>query len=253
MEQEKIGKFIQTLRKDKNLTQAELAEKLNITDRAVSKWERGKSMPDSSLMLDLCKILGISVNELLMGEKIKDDEIKRVSDMNLVKSLTIVEKSKKKMKNIVISFLILGVISLLSFCIYLVYWNGEINLDYNERFIKCAIENNYITIEDYRLVSGIKYTVINDNNSNLTYLFIHSIDYLSNKIKFGKDYYNNIAMLSAQNESYRAQEIINLENIKENEKLCVYYTDFNFNNLKKYKATDLNKFLKSSYLILECN
>ena len=212
MEQEKIGKFIQTLRKDKNLTQAELAEKLNITDRAVSKWERGKSMPDSSLMLDLCKILGISVNELLMGEKIKDDEIKRVSDMNLVKSLTIVEKSKKKMKNIVISFLILGVISLLSL-----------------------------------------YTVINDNNSNLTYLFIHSIDYLSNKIKFGKDYYNNIAMLSAQNESYRAQEIINLENIKENEKLCVYYTDFNFNNLKKYKETDLNKFLKSSYLILECN
>ena len=133
MEQEKIGKFIQTLRKDKNLTQAELAEKLNITDRAVSKWERGKSMPDSSLMLDLCKILGISVNELLMGEKIKDDEIKRVSDMNLVKSLTIVEKSKKKMKNIVISFLILGVISLLSFCIYLVYWNGEINLDYNDK------------------------------------------------------------------------------------------------------------------------
>ena len=60
-------------------------------------------------------------------------------------------------------------------------------------------------------------------------------------------------MLSMQKESYRAQETINLDNIKENEKLCVYYTDFNFNNLKKYKETDLNKFLKSSYLMLEYN
>ncbi len=69
MNQIKVAEFIQALRKEKNLTQAELAEKLRITDRAVSKWERGKSLPDASLMLDLCDILGITVNELLSGEK----------------------------------------------------------------------------------------------------------------------------------------------------------------------------------------
>ena len=70
MDQIKIGEFISSQRKKKNLTQAALAEKLGITDRAVSKWERGKGLPDVSLMLDLCEIFGITVNELLCGEEI---------------------------------------------------------------------------------------------------------------------------------------------------------------------------------------
>ncbi len=70
MNQVKIGEFISSQRKDKNLTQAALAEKLGITDRAVSKWERGKGLPDVSLMIELCEILGVTVNELLRGEKI---------------------------------------------------------------------------------------------------------------------------------------------------------------------------------------
>ena len=70
MDQVKIGKFIAECRKKVNLTQMQLAEKLGITDKAVSKWERGIAMPDTSIMLELCDILGISVNELLSGEKI---------------------------------------------------------------------------------------------------------------------------------------------------------------------------------------
>ena len=70
MDQIKIGKFIAERRKKVNLTQMQLAERLSITDRAVSKWETGKAMPDSSIMLELCGILGISVNELLRGEEI---------------------------------------------------------------------------------------------------------------------------------------------------------------------------------------
>ena len=65
IDQDKIGKFIALCRKEKGLTQAQLGEKLNISDRAVSKWETGKCMPDSSIMLELCDILGITVNELL--------------------------------------------------------------------------------------------------------------------------------------------------------------------------------------------
>ena len=74
MDQIKIGKFIAECRKKKNLTQAQLAEMLNVTDRAISKWETGKTMPDSNLMLDLCDILGINVNELLCGEMIDTEQ-----------------------------------------------------------------------------------------------------------------------------------------------------------------------------------
>ena len=84
MNQVKIGKFIAGCRKNKNLTQAQLAEKLNITDRAISKWETGNGMPDSSIMLELCKILGISVNELLSGEAIKMENYDELAEKNLL-------------------------------------------------------------------------------------------------------------------------------------------------------------------------
>lgn len=83
MKQIEVGAFITQCRKEKKLTQAQLAEKLNITDRAVSKWETGKSMPDSSIMLELCEILGITVNELLMGEREKRESYKEKGDENL--------------------------------------------------------------------------------------------------------------------------------------------------------------------------
>jgi transcriptional regulator with XRE-family HTH domain len=70
MDQIKIGRFIAERRKEKDLTQAQLAERLNITDRAISKWETGRSLPDSAIMLELCAILGITVHELLCGERI---------------------------------------------------------------------------------------------------------------------------------------------------------------------------------------
>ena len=81
MDQIKIGKFIAESRKKNNLTQMQLAEKLNITDRAISKWENGKAMPDSSIMLDLCNELKISVNELLSGERIdKEDYVMKAEN-----------------------------------------------------------------------------------------------------------------------------------------------------------------------------
>lgn len=73
MDQIKIGKFIAECRKKRGLTQMQLAEKLNITDRAISKWETAKAMPDSSIMLELCDVLGITVNDLLNGEVIAMD------------------------------------------------------------------------------------------------------------------------------------------------------------------------------------
>lgn len=97
MEQIKIGKFIAECRKNQNLTQLQLAEKLNITDRAVSKWERGKSMPDSSIMLELCEILKISVNDLLSGEVISMDNYSKELEKNLMEMVKAKEQSDKRL------------------------------------------------------------------------------------------------------------------------------------------------------------
>ena len=97
MDQEKIGKFILKLRKEKNMTQQELANKLTITDRAISKWENGRGMPDLSLMKPLCNELDISINELISGEKIENNKYKEKSEENILNTIIY---SNKKIKNI---------------------------------------------------------------------------------------------------------------------------------------------------------
>ncbi len=97
MDQGKIGKFIQERRKLKNLTQAQLAEKISITDRAISKWENGRGLPDTSLMLDLCDALEITVNELLSGEVIEMSGYEKKAEERLLEMAKEKEKSDKAM------------------------------------------------------------------------------------------------------------------------------------------------------------
>lgn len=137
MDQVKIGKFIAECRKSKNLTQMQLAEKLNITDRAVSKWETGKGMPDSSIMLELCNELGISVNELLCGEKIKMDNYNEKAEENFIELKRSSERIERNLQNILTSFKALSVIlsigAIVAFTLHLVMnylgvenYNGEL-------------------------------------------------------------------------------------------------------------------------------
>ena len=103
MNQIDTGKFISSCRKEKGLTQAQLAEKLNITDRAVSKWETGKCMPDSSIMLELCNILDVTVNELLSGERIEMNNYEEKVSENLIE---LKRKDENNMnKNTIISII----------------------------------------------------------------------------------------------------------------------------------------------------
>ncbi len=114
MDQIKIGKFIAQCRKNKNLTQAQLAEKLNITDRAVSKWENGKSMPDSSIMLELCNELGITVNDLLSGEVVSMDNYNKQMDNKLLEMIKQKEEYDKRLLRIEIVLGICCVLPLIS-------------------------------------------------------------------------------------------------------------------------------------------
>ena len=107
MDQVKIGKFIAECRKNAGLTQKQLAEKLNITDRAVSKWETGKALPDSSIMLELCLILKITVNDLLSGEVISMDNYNKELENKLLEMVKQKEESDKRLLNMEI---IVGVI-----------------------------------------------------------------------------------------------------------------------------------------------
>ena len=111
MDQIKIGKFIANCRKENNLTQMQLAEKLNITDRAISKWENGKGKPDSSIMIDLCNELKISVNELLSGEKM--EEYNKKAEENLFELYKSNEKKNKIINSVVIIAIILIIISVI--------------------------------------------------------------------------------------------------------------------------------------------
>lgn len=92
MNSEKIGAFIKALRKEKNLTQKDLAEILQCTDKAISRWETGRGIPEISFLIPLSKTLGISVNELLMGEKFPEEEIKEKTEQLIVETITHTDK-----------------------------------------------------------------------------------------------------------------------------------------------------------------
>lgn len=108
MDQLKIGAFIAERRKMKSLTQAQLAEKLNITDRAVSKWENGRSLPDASIMLELCEILDISVNDLLVGEVVMVDKYNKELENRL---LEIIKEKKLADRRLLKLEVVIGVLS----------------------------------------------------------------------------------------------------------------------------------------------
>ncbi|MBQ6215802.1 MAG: helix-turn-helix transcriptional regulator [Erysipelotrichaceae bacterium] len=97
MDQIKIGKFIASCRKEQGMTQAVLAEKLGISDRAVSKWETGKSLPDSGIMPELCELMKINVNELLSGEKIMAESYDKRAEENLLAMKREVEEKNRQM------------------------------------------------------------------------------------------------------------------------------------------------------------
>ena len=171
MDKQKIGDFIKEKRKEKKLTQKELAEKLEITDRAISKWERGISCPDISLLKDLCKILEIDINELLSGKELNKVTKEDSEDIlvETVKAYTDIEKKKNKK-------LLIFTIILLIFYVFLVL-------------------AMYLTYNQVNKTDGTNWEILQTKKMSeklLTYL--ENYDYLSLKKLHRKQYPNGYAL-----------------------------------------------------------
>ena len=116
MDQIQIGKFIAKMRKSTNLTQKQLADALSISDKTVSKWECGKGLPDVSLMLPLCNMLNITVNDLLSGEKVSQADYQKKAEGNMMDLMKENEENRKRMALSIIT----GVITIIAVCALIV-------------------------------------------------------------------------------------------------------------------------------------
>ena len=120
----KIGKYISEKRKNLGMTQKQLAEKIGMSDKSVSKWERGICLPDVSLYFDLCSILGISINEFLAGEDIVHENIEKKSEENIISVVTDSKRKQKSLKYIICALLILSILTtaVIATSLYRAYW-----------------------------------------------------------------------------------------------------------------------------------
>ena len=107
MNQEKVGKFIKERRKLLNLTQEDLADKVGVSNRTISKWENGHGLPDYSILLSLCKALDVSINELLSGQDLTDENYQTMFEENVIKVMDYNNKKVKRQFNIKLLFIIL--------------------------------------------------------------------------------------------------------------------------------------------------
>ena len=172
MNQQKTGKYIADKRKLHNMTQAQLAEKLGVSDRAVSKWERGISMPDVSKYEELCEVLEVSLNELFAGEDLDEDKFREQSDQNLIGAANTEQKLRKRY-NVMKAILILIV---LTASIWVV--------DY---FIQKPVGMEHIAMLTYEMPEEYGYTI--SKNDRITYESAETND----KFVIGKIYRNKDA------------------------------------------------------------
>jgi len=152
MNVKRVGEFIKQKRKEKKLTQKELAEKLSITDRAISKWERGICCPDISILKELSSILEVSVNELLAGEEIEKLEKEKTDDVlvDSVKQYTSIEKKKNK-KLLIITIIFVIFCMGLVFAMYLTYnqVNKNDNINWHSYSNKKILDKFFVALENY--------------------------------------------------------------------------------------------------------
>ena len=205
MDQKKVGRFIAECRKEKGLTQAQLAEQFGISNRAVSNWETGKSLPDASIMIDLSNYLGITVNELLSGGRIDMEDYKDIAEQTIVDVQKGKEKLKKKYSVIIIA-IVLAILILCYFTLKFLLVDKVIcNLgNLNNGFIDAeeidfVIKDQENPIEDNGVVFDNKYSFKKESDDSIK-------SYVSEDKKIKLYVYKPINCVTLENEQW--QDII---------------------------------------------
>ena len=253
MNLEKIGKFIAECRKEKNLTQSQLAEKLNITDKAVSKWETGKGLPDVSIMIELCNILDINVNELLSGEKLSEENYHEKANENIMSMIKVADKNKKiKNKTILICTITIVIILMLRLAMG-IFQIVEMGVEYDERIMKCEIVDGNIIYE----INGLSVVTAEHEEVHTeteTLVFFTNQMLLQNKIRSHWESWDSFAQLNnGKDTKFSAKFIIDIKrDIPEcKENIKVYYTDISLKKIKNANQEVLEKIIQQSSLIAE--
>lgn len=188
MKMEKVGNFIRQKRKDKNFTQKELAKELGVSDKAISKWERGICCPDISLLKELSSILGVSVNELLLGEDIKELEKEKTDDVLIdsVNKYTSIEKRKRVgLWLLTIVVVIINIIFIFIMTLMYNQINGTGGITIN------SIQNKYFTDEILTLMEEKNYEQLALKTGNLFYF---------NNCPLGENEYDYVCLLKELND-----------------------------------------------------
>lgn len=206
MNQEKIGKFIQEVRKEKKLTQEDLATKLGITKNAVSKWERGISMMDMSLLIPVCDILEVSITELLNGERIDNESLKEQTEKAIKNTIDFTDKKMRfsKIKSSVITIIILIVLVGLSYFGYKFYLINKYTFDKPNnvekvlkginnkseiKIIKRTLnEEEYLKVDNFKIRNDFKDYIMDKKNSDFEPSIYRNensaITFSSNKVSY---------------------------------------------------------------------
>ena len=239
MNQEKIGKFITKCRKEKKLTQEQLAEKLGVTSKSISRWENGKTMPDVSLFKPLCDELDIAINDLLSGEKVERNMYQKKLEENMVSVISNVNAKINFVKKTII--ILVSIISLI-FLTIIIIGNHKVVLNYNanKMYVEERGKTLIFTTKDLcTIYSGNinQYSILDEDNNEIIFLT-------------AKCSYNEIIKKSVDNgNSYRYYPIS--VNGKNSQKIKIYYTDSKISNIKNVSKKQLEKYIINSVLIYE--
>lgn len=248
MDQEKIGKFIAERRKECNLTQEELAEKLNVNSRSISRWENGKCMPDMSMYNSICEVLGISINEFLSGEKLKKDEYQDKFEKNMIDIVGNVELKNKTIRifNLVILFVVVFIMSVIVFNFLLdhVY----IKQNYDKRTM-VTFENHSLKLTT-PVLGNTKYGYFEYENECL--VFVTYYENLGTIINRNKKF-DEFTGYDLSESTYTNDLYVSDSCLKKRKK--VYYTKQSLSIINKiYKSNDitkLDKVISKSNLLYE--
>ncbi len=246
MNQEKIGKFIAKLRKEKKLTQEELAEKLNINSRTISRWETGSSIPDISMFTLLSKVLDVSINDLMSGEIVKEEEYQNKFEENVV---NVVSKNKKNKY-----FIIFGIIYII-FMVLIIGFICYIKIPFKQTYdkSKMIVELDVDYLQLKTTYNGQPKVLIRSNSAKEKLIFIRfESTLLDMREKNGNIDHENYVDLTTNNYDYEYQITkVTAGAFGVYGKYKVYYTNVKFSKIANANEQELEKIIKNSNLVYE--